>query len=263
MKNLFYIASLFFSVALFTSCQKVIDVDLNSAAPKIVIEADIRNDYGCRVVLTRSVNFDEKNSFPPVSGAVVRLTDDAGNSEILVEDDLLKGFYLSQQMAGVAGRTYTLQVTVDGETYTATEKMAPPVPIDSVNLKKGLFRETKNVHAYFTDPVGVENWYQIVRDVNGIRQFNLDITEDLLRDGQQIEATLFVNGEDSLVVGDTVNVYLRNIDEGSFNYFRTVFQAEGGGDPGATPANPISNFTNGALGYFSVYSETEKKLVVE
>ncbi len=262
MKKLFYILSLFFCGVYFTSCQKVVDIDLNSAEPKIVIDAEIKNGYGCIVGVTRTVNFDEKNEFPPVRNAVVELSDNAGNTETLTESASIPGLYLSQTLMGVAGRTYVLKVTVDGVTYTATETMPMPVAIDSVNVQQGFFRERRNLLVYFTDPVNIENYYRLVYLKNNKTSTNLYITEDLLRDGKQIDATMFIPDEDSLRTGDSVLVSLRNIDKGSYDYFRTMSNADGGGDPGATPANPLSNFNNGALGYFSVYSEEEMPFIV-
>lgn len=261
MKKLFYIVPLILAFG-FTSCQKVIDVDLNSAEPKIVIEAYLANDGTCSIWLTQTVNFDEPNNFPPVSGAVIRLSDDAGKSELISESTVTPGFYYGTTISGMPGRTYTLEVTVDGKTYTAKEKMADTVSIDSVNLQKGFFRDVNNIHVYFTDPKGLENWYRITHVVNNEVRNTLDVTEDIGRDGQQFDATLFVGEDDTLKSNDSVYIQLWNIDKGSYKYYSTLFQAEGGGDPGATPANPVSNFSNGALGFFSVYGWTEKWFVV-
>jgi hypothetical protein len=262
MKNLIYIATLFITTLSATSCQKVVDIDLNSTDPKLVVEAEIKDGYGCRVILSNTVNFDDKNNFPAVLGATIKLTDDAGNSEILEPEATLPGFYFSRTLMGAAGRTYTLQVTVNNKTYTSVAKMPPAVPIDSVGLRKGFFRDANNIVVYFTDPAAVENYYRIVHYVNRNPRNTLDITEDILRDGQRIDATLFVGDEDTLKSGDSVLVYLQNIDKGSYDYYRTMTNADGAGDPGSTPANPLSTFDNGALGYFSAYSQTEDTLVV-
>lgn len=263
MNKLFYILPVFIVLAL-SSCQKVIDVDLNSAEPRIVIEADLANNSVCRVTLTRTVNFDELNNFPPVKGAMIRLTDDAGNTEILTENSFYPGFYTTITMNGQPGHTYTLDVTVDGKTYTATEKMADTVAIDSINMQRGFFRNVNNLHVYFTDQHAIDNWYRIVHYVNNELINSIDITDDIARDGQQFDAMIFGGSdEDSLMANDSVYIMLQNIDKGSFKYFNTLFQAEGGGDPGATPANPVSNFSNGALGYFSVYAETRRWFIVK
>ncbi len=57
-------------------CKKVIQIDLNSAAPRIVIEGNITDAPGpYQVWLSTTVNFSASNSYPPISGATVQITD--------------------------------------------------------------------------------------------------------------------------------------------------------------------------------------------
>lgn len=249
------------TLALF-SCQKIIKVDLNSSATKVVVEGSINDGPGPYFVkLSQTVNFDQTNTFPAVTGATVTISDDAGNTETLSETS--PGVYRAATITGVAGRTYTLSVTAAGKTYTAVSKLNTPVQMDSLNTQKGLFGRRKNVHVYFQDPAGVENWYKIVKTVNDSVYRDIYITPDLLRDGQQMEEILFSNNAgDSLMRGDSMTIALQSIDEGVYEYFRTLAPITEGNDPGATPANPKTNLSNGALGYFSAYAVTRKSLIV-
>ena len=84
MRKYIYILSALLPLMAVQSCQKVIDIDLNSAAPQIVIEGSISDQPGPYTVkITKTVNFSETNIFPAVSGAAVTVSDDAGNSETL------------------------------------------------------------------------------------------------------------------------------------------------------------------------------------
>ena len=59
------------------SCTKVVDINLNDADPKIIIESSITDQAGsCMVTLTKSVNYSESNTFPAVSGAIVTIAID-------------------------------------------------------------------------------------------------------------------------------------------------------------------------------------------
>ncbi|MCD6010771.1 MAG: hypothetical protein K0Q79_633 [Flavipsychrobacter sp.] len=246
------------------SCQKVVKVDLNSAAPKVVIEANISDEPGPYTVnVSRSVNFDQTNIFPGVAGATVMLSDDAGNTETLTE--LSPGVYKTTVLTGTPGRTYTLSVTTGGVTYTAISKMNGPVVIDSINAQKGFFSNRRLMHVYFTDPDTVKNWYKIIETVNDSVQRDIFITSDILREGQQLEEILFTEAEpeDSLTKGDSVTIALQSIDEGVYEYFRMLVPITEGSDPGSTPANPKSNFNNGALGYFNAYSVKRKGLILK
>ena len=69
-----------------SSCEKVIDVDLNEAEKKYVIEANLSDQAGSALVLlTQTRNFDESNDFPGVSGAVVTISEAGGASYTLTE----------------------------------------------------------------------------------------------------------------------------------------------------------------------------------
>lgn len=259
MKRILSIATFVICGSLFFSCQKVVHPDLNSADPKIVIEAEISDQPGANYVkLTRSVNFDQPSIFPPVTGAVVKLSDNAGNTETLTE--VSPGMYKASSMNGVPGRTYTLSVTASNKTYTAVSQMFQSVPLDSLTIQKGMFRTASNVHVHFTDPKGVVNYYRMVQVVNDTPSDNIFISQDLLQDGQAFDEVLFSRGEDTLVTGDSVVVKLQNIDLGAFDYWRTFLELQFSGGQSSSPANPKSNFSNGALGYFSAYAETTKSI---
>ncbi len=263
MKRKDSILTLFVGTLALFSCQKIIKVDLNSSAPKVVIEGSINDEPGPYFVkVSQTVNFDQTNIFPAVTGATVIISDDAGNSEALTESS--PGVYRSATITGVAGRTYTLSVTAAGKTYIAVSKMNNPVQMDSVNTQKSLFGSRKNIHVFFNDPASIENWYKIVKTVNDSVRRDIYVTPDILRDGQQMEEILFSNNaEDSLTRGDSVTIALQSIDEGVYEYFRTLAPITEGNDPGATPANPKTNLSNGALGYFNAYAVTRKSLIVK
>jgi hypothetical protein len=50
-----------------------------------------------------------------------------------------------------------------------------------------------------------------------------------------------------------------SVDQGVYTYFYTLNQNTGRNS--GAPANPVSNITNGALGYFNAYSVTTKKFI--
>jgi hypothetical protein len=89
MKKIIYTFSLI--AFIFCSCEKVIDIDLNKADSRIVIEGNITDQAGPYTVrISKTVNFDESNTFPAISGALVKISDNAGNSETLTETQPLQ-----------------------------------------------------------------------------------------------------------------------------------------------------------------------------
>jgi hypothetical protein len=251
---------------LFGSCEKVINVDLNTADPKIVIEGSITDQPGPYTIrVTQSVNFDEPNTFPPVSGAVVTLSDDAGNVETLTETDE-PGLYATNAIQGVPGRTYTLTVSTGEDTYTAVSTMPQPVEMDALLTEEfsGPHGGGKMVQARYTDPAGIANFYRFILYINHVEELIL-IANDRLQDGEVTTIPVFSQPDQGLAVsGDTAVVYMQTIDEGVYEYFRTLDQMSGGQHGGAvSTANPRSNINNGALGYFSACAIRSKTITVE
>ena len=264
---------LFLSISallLLASCQKVINVDLNSAAPAIVIEGGITDQPGpYTVTLTSTVSFSSSNTFPPVSGAAVTIADNAGHSDILTETS--PGIYSTSSLQGVPGRVYTLTVIASNKTYQSVSTLSPPVSIDSLSvIKSGSFGggpggpggKSINVSAKFTDPAGTPNYYRFTETINHILTNSIFITSDNLRDATVIDYTLRTNSDFKLHSLDTVDVELRTIDLGVYEYFRTFNRTGGGAFGSSSPANPLSNISGGALGYFSAYSVRPKRIII-
>ncbi len=245
----------------FTSCEKVIDVNLNESDPKLVIEGMIGDHNGpYYVALTRSVNFDQSNDFPPVKGAEVTITDSEGNTEMLEES--LDGLYITNTLQGMPGRSYMCEVIVDGNIYTATSTMPAPIEIDTLTFYDGFFPGTKLVDVKFQDIPGEDNYFLMLQYQNGfeVSDGSFPLESDRLVDGEEITFTFFYE-EEEIAPGDTMTYELYVIDEGVYEYFRTLNQLDNAANS-ASPANPISNFTNNPLGYFAAYSRREGQIIL-
>src|ERR1017187_798367 len=135
MKNIRYIILSALFILTYSACEKVITINLNSVNPVIVIQGDITNDAGpYYVILTNTASYYDSNYFPPVTGAKVIVSDNAGNSETLTE--ITPGAYKTSIIQGVPGRTYYLNATTTGGlNFTASSTMPQPIPIDSVDFR--------------------------------------------------------------------------------------------------------------------------------
>jgi hypothetical protein len=249
------------------SCTKVVNINLNSSAPRLIIEGGISDQpASCIVKLSKSVNFDEPNTFPHVSGASVIISDDLGNKATLFENK--PGSYFNVTLEGIPGRTYTLTVASEGKTYTAVSTMPDPVAIDTISQDSftmgfGSGTKVKFVRIQYSDPKGIENYYRFVEENNGKLSNSIYTDNDILRDGNIVNQEI-VHIDPSLQTGDRVVIYLYTIDKQVFNYFEQLRQiTEGYGGQTATPANPVSNLTNGALGYFSANAIRSKSIVIK
>ena len=260
---------LFFFIWFFLSgligCKKVIQLDLNSAAPQIVIEGEITNANGpYQLTINTTVNFSASNTYPPVSGATVQVTD-SNMARTFTMGESSPGIYTTSAFQGQPGHTYQLSVTAGGDVYTASSTMPAGVRLDSLSFVDNPdFNNKKSIDAVvnFQDPPGLGNDYQFVETLNGKRLPDIFVFEDRLSDGKYIRQTLY-NDTTTLQTGQTLQVDMYCIDKNIYSYFFSLFRVTGGnGFRSASPANPNSNLSNGALGYFSAHTVSTKELVV-
>src|SRR5580704_8689058 len=175
MKRLI-ILSLSTALLLF-ACQKTVTLPLNTAPAQLVIQGEITNAPGpYTVTINQTVGFYADNTFPTVSGASVRISDNTGVTDSLTETT--PGTYMTHTIQGRPGNTYTLSVTVNDSTYSAVSTMPQPVNLDSVTFtSSGGFRGKNNqitAQANYQDPPNSKNYYQFVLLINGT-QFTKNI----------------------------------------------------------------------------------------
>ncbi len=117
----------------------------------------------------------------------------------------------------------------------------------------------------YSDPADVANFYRYKLSINNRQVQSLYYSDDDLRDGNTVEQRLFFFGndddeDDELEAGDVVEVEMQSIDQGAYNYFFSLDQTLE--QSAAAPANPVSNISGGALGYFSAHTVQIKSIVV-
>ena len=109
---------------LLLSCTKVVKVDLETAAPKLVIDASIDWIKGTtgneqKIKLSTTTGYYD-STFPTVSGANIVITNSANTAFSFIEKPGT-GEYICSDFHPVTGETYTLKVVLNEEIYTATE----------------------------------------------------------------------------------------------------------------------------------------------
>lgn len=255
-------------LVLFSACEDVIDIDLKDVEPQIVIEGTVTDQPGsCTVKISKTGDYFELSTFPAVSGAVVKITDDAGNSEILQETET--GIYMSDSLQGIPGRTYTLTVIAEGKDYTATSIMPQALQLDSLSYKYqsggGLGQDEKEgymLHCHFTDPAGIENYcrFKVYKNDKLVKGFFL--YRDKFTDGNPID---FSHLGELFDLNDTLRVELLTMGKATFDYLSTLENVSGIGNqgPSATPANPNTNLSNDALGYFGAFTIRAKMVIIK
>ena len=269
MKNIFLII---LSLFLVTSCEKEIDLDLEDQSGSIVIEGNITDQDGPYYVkITKSVAFTQTNQYPVIENAIVILNDDFGQSEALKY--VGNGFYKTNFIEGIPGHTYTLQIIAEGKEYFAKSKM--PEAVDFEGLEQDSFMvggETSyTLLPMFTDPQALGNRYLFSYTVNYKSKRYFSEFADNVNNGMPNQRPIILPNDDGdepddvkVVIGDTIHVEMNCIDDNVYTFYSALLQLMGGGDGGGvTPANPPSNISNGALGYFSAHTVSKRSIVIQ
>jgi len=268
MKNIFL---LILSVFIVTSCEKEIDLDLEDQSGQIVIEANVTDQAGpYSVKITKSVAFTQANSYPAVDNAQVVLSDNFGQTETLQYTG--NGTYQTATFAGQPGRTYTLKIQAEGQEYTAQSTMPPAVPFDGIGQDSFMVggEESYTLLPFFTDPQALGNRYLFIYTVNNAPKKYFSEFSDNVNNGLPNQRPLILPNDDGdepdnvkVVVGDTIHVEMQCIDDKVYTFYAALLQLSGGGPGGGiTPANPPSNISNGALGYFSAHTVRVRNIVI-
>jgi len=303
MKRTGFYVGLFAFGLLSVSCEDRIDVDLNAAAPRVVIEADLDDLYSHLpkppegdqdppaggllppeggwedgewkkqfVYVSRSVAFNEPRHRESIADATVEVEEvDTGQKFPFVYaeeespgmgmDPFFLPPYESDTFAPVPGRTYTLRVWVDGQLYASTETMPAYIEVDTVMAERDdLFGDERYYGVFeFRDPPGQANYYRYTPfyGYRALTSFgDQRLFSDKFNDGRKVAQRFEVdvrnpssdeNGKPRFVS----RVKRQVISPAVYQYWREARAI----NPAATaPANPKSNISNGALGYFSVSS---------
>ena len=262
MKNKLIIFIL--TIFAFSSCKKIINVDLKNAEPRLVIEG-IVDDSGnpASVKISKTSVFSADNNYPKVSNAVVKITDNLGNAFTLTETST--GNYTNATLVGVIGRTYNLSVTAEGKIYTASSTIPRKMALDTLVIETNTIGNgppgsaaTKNVAAIYEDLVGYGDNVQIVQTINGKSSKQINVDDDRFTDGGSSPFSLFT-GDIKLKTGDLVKVELRFIDKNVFKYFSGILELNGGN---SIPENPKSNISGNVLGVFSAHTSETKTIII-
>lgn len=244
---------------LFISCEEVIDVNLNTTEPKLVIDASINWYKGTagnqqEINLSLTAPFFEEN-IPPATGASVQIT--SGNSIYIFTEDGTTGNYRNNNFVPIINETYQLTIQYNDETYTATETLKPVVAIDHVeqNNTGGFSGEDIELKAYYTDPGNEENYYFFEFLSTATLAPSLEVYNDEFTNGNQIFGYY---SHENLATNQQVTIRNYGVSEQFYNFMFILLQqnVQDGGpfetQPATVRGNCINqtNQENYPLGYF-------------
>lgn len=259
--KIFNYISIAITLLFFTSCEEVVNVDLNTAAPRLVVEASInwqKNTDGSvqKIKLSTTTDFYSK-VIPIVTGADVSIKNEANTTFVFTEIPNT-GEYQCTNFVPVIGEEYTLTIIYQGTTYTATETMQSVTPIDKIEQKDdaGFSGEDYEIKVFYTDPLE-ESFYMVKFFPNIYKSPIYEVSGDEFSNGNQKSWTFT---DEDLILGSVMAITHYGISKNYYNYMSKIIPLSGsdGGPFQTTPAtvrgNVVNqtNIDNYALGYFSL-----------
>ncbi|MFY8161322.1 MAG: DUF4249 domain-containing protein [Candidatus Kapaibacteriota bacterium] len=276
MKKIQLILSIIlFSVFILTSCEDVIDVDLDNGKSQLVIDGFVNDLPENQVIrLTISTPYFNNSKANPALGASVKLIEN-GNKEYIFIDLESNGnytyIYNPADSFCVIGKSYKLEIIYSGQEYNSFSKVNQVPNIDSI-------RSIKDKNPFTGDPEYKGEFFSV--DFKGSRDFywvrswyndtlnsmdNSDIISDGAFSGTGADGLTFIvpmretinRQGDPYFPGDTIRMQLFSINEETYNFLNDVVTQLNNGGLFATPltnvrTNIVNKNTAGekALGWF-------------
>ena len=286
---------LLIGIVFLTSCEKSITFVPDDAEPLVVVDASIENNRPPLVILSKSLNYFGKISVDILASSFIH------NAEINISNGVLTHrlkeysipdtsgytlyFYsidsanLGTAFTGAFGGAYSLEIKVDGKTYTATTTIPLLEKIvDSVWWEKAppaVDTQLVKFMARVIDPPGYGNYIRYFTKANSEPFYPglNSVFDDQIVDGKtysvQIDKGVDRNeefDEETYVFfnrGDTATIKQTNIDKTTFDFWRTIESSYANiGNPFASPTKVLSNIKGGGLGYFGGYAAQFSTLII-
>ena len=314
MKNTLII---FCTILLTLSCTKEVIIDIPGFEEQLVIDGRIETGQPPFILISKSKDIYAPtdlqaffNSF--VSGAQLTVSDGTTTYDLIeiCSDNLPPGSEaivasllgvpvtdltsihicgytsLDPSTFGQVGKTYTLTIINEGETFTGVTKIVEPTPLSNLYWKPdGNLTTHGYAWATLSDPVNQFDAYKwevqrINTDVNGDLldanfvepfspifddQFFDGLTFDFFYDNPQAYEDGVLEDEAGLyTLGDTVVIKFSKMDKNVFEFMEKKYtQLSTAGNPFATPTNILNNLTGGALGVWAGYSPSFDTLICQ
>ena len=266
MKNIKIISLLL--IVLFTNCEKVIDVDVPSIEPKLIIDATFEvlfdeNPVVANTFVKLSLSADYfDDTIPPVTNASVFLTNLLDNSIINFTDENEDGNYEPIiSFIPADDVEYELTIIYNNETYKGKATKVKSTPFtDIIQGDETLFSGDEiELKISFTDNVDVDNYYLF-----NIDTYNFITIEDRFFNGTDYNFSYFYEDE-NIELPKNIMLKMSGMTKEYYTYFEILVSQggqNGGGPFQAIPSSLLGNMINKTneenfpLGYFHI-SETD------
>lgn len=294
-----------------SSCTKEVEIDIPGYEEQIVIDGRIETGLPPVVLISRSKEVYSPTNLDAfisgfVSGATVTVSD--GTNTVVLDEicsdnlppgteeiasailgipvDQLQNYSicayttLDASIWGQMGKTYSLTVEVEGETFTSQTEILNPTALTDLwwQPEPGL---TEHGYSWATlaDPPGqFDSYFWEVKRLNGeSSDMNFTPTYSPVIDDEFFDGLTFdfwyenpYGGDyhDSIAYmfnrGDTVIIKISKLDRPAYEFFEKKYiQLQTAGNPFATPTNIPTNISGNALGVWAGFSPSFDTIICQ
>ncbi|WP_163444810.1 DUF4249 domain-containing protein [Flavobacterium columnare] len=274
MKKIFLFLYSCVLVLFFANCEDVVDIPLETATPKLVIDANLKwspNTTGQNQTIKLSLtNSFYSNNILPANNATVTIQNTANQTYTFNQVPGTTD-YVCDNFVPLVGQTYTLKIIYQGDVYTASNTLlATPkiIEIKQENQKGVNGKDQIRIKAFFQDNGKEKNYYLFKIDNSKIAFPEYRLLDDKFSQGNVMFGLFY----DEIESNDKIKISIQSITEKHFYYMSKLLSISGqnGGGPFSTPpatlrGNIINQTHNDRFpfGYFNLSEVSSEDYIVK
>lgn len=274
----------------FTSCEDIIDLDLDNGKNQLVVDGFVNNDTSIQIIrLTSSAPYFSNVATPAENGVTVRLLGPNNTTYNFLTDGSGNYEYDPKTLGAIdsVGFEYKLEIDYKGSTYTSKSILNPVPVIDSMpyDFEPAGFGTEEGYYTQFyaRDFAGRKDYYWIKPFKNDTPVYedptSIILSEDATFGGDAGDGLVFIipfrasitNQDEPFELGDKSSVELHSLNEDAFEFLDQVVNSSGNDGLFAVPPSNIrSNIFDAAgnkqdevLGLFSLSSISKFEVIIQ
>ena len=249
------------------ACEKVVELPIEDAAPKLVVEAVAKSLPGeSYILLSKSIGFyDDPVEVNWVDGANVQVVDESGEVFTFAGTGM-PGEYRHPTFYLEPNQFYDLKVEAEGQELNSESRTLTIPQIDSLFAFQQISTDlqgnpdTSNILIYTVSDNPVEkNFYRFVLWVNGEKDDEIFIETDDLGNGATYTSPFFGISFDS---GDHIYAELWSMTKDNYAYFSALYTNLNQSPFSAAPSDLPSNIEGGGIGYFGAFMVDTASIII-
>lgn len=274
----------------FSSCEDVIDLDLDNGKNQLVVDGFVNNDSSIQIIrLTSSAPYFSNVATPSENEATIRLK---GPSNILynfISDGDGNYQYDPKSLGAIdsIGFEYKLEIDFKGRTYTSSSVLNPVPLIDSMpyDFEPSGFGSEEGYYTQFyaRDFAGRKDYYWIKPFKNGEPLYEdptfIILSEDATFGGDAGDGLVFIvpfraiitDQDNPFALGDTSSVELHSLNSDAYQFLDQVVNTSGNDGLFAVPPSNIrsnifdasGNAQDEVLGLFSLSAISKFEVIIQ